>query len=149
MRESRSADAVDKLVRAVGGKFNGPNFDIWRRTAQSVISMRQPEVAYIIEGQKCSEHIKIQQQGRIPTRRSQAITRSRGQQQQGTEDDTAAGDEDEDREGEQQGDQISTPTSSATARSSRQVPATTAVPTSILWSMGLDIVNAEEIKAWH
>ena len=40
-------------------------------------------------------------------------------------------------------------TSSATARSSQQGPATTAVPTSIVWSMGSEIVNAEELKAWH
>ena len=106
-------------------------------------------MAYIIEGQKCSEQIKIQQRGKTPTRQSPAITRSRGQQQ-GTEDDTPARDEDEDQEAEQQGEhQGSTPTSSATARSSQQVPATTAVPTSILWSMGSDIENAEEIKAWH
>ena len=109
--------------------------------------MRHPEVTYIIEGQKCPKKNKIQQRGRTPTRQSPAITRSRGQQQ-GTEDDTPARDEDEDQEAEQQGEhQGSTPTSSATARSSQQVPATTAVPTSILWSIGSDIVNAEEIKA--
>ena len=111
--------------------------------------MCHPEVAYIIEGQKCSEQIKIQQRGRTPTRQSPAI-RSRGQPQQGTEDDTPARDEGEDQEGEQQREhQGSTPTSSATARSSQQVPATAAVPTSILWSIGSDIVNPEEIKAWH
>ena len=60
MEESKSANIVDKLVRAVGGKFNGLNFDMWRRTAQSVTSMRRPEVAYIFEGQKCPEQIKIQ-----------------------------------------------------------------------------------------
>ena len=106
-------------------------------------------MAYIIEGQKCSEQIKIQQRGKTPTRQSPAITRSRGQQQ-GTEDDTPARDDDEDQEGEQQGEhQGSTPNSSATARSSQQVPATTAVLTSILWSMGSDIANAKKMKAWH
>ena len=64
MGQSKSADAVDKLVRAVGGKFNGLSVDIWRRTAQSVIRMRHPEVAHIIKGQKCPERIKIQQRGR-------------------------------------------------------------------------------------
>ena len=141
---------MDKLVRVVGGKFNGLNCDIWKRTAQSVISMRHLEVAYIIEGQKCPQQIKIQQRGRTPTRQSPATTRSRGQQQHGTEDNTPARNEDEDQEGEQQGEhQGSTPTSSATARSSELVPATAAVPTSLLWSMGSDIVNAEEIKASH
>ena len=55
MGESKSADVVDKLVKAVGGKFNGLNSHIWRRTAQSVISMRHPAVAYIIEEQECPE----------------------------------------------------------------------------------------------
>ena len=107
--------------------------------------MSHPELAYIIEGQKCSEHIKIQQQGRIPTRRSQAITRSRGQQH-GTEDDTPARDEDEDQDREQQGEHQDSTPSSATARSSQLVPATAAVPRSILWSIDSDIVNVEEIK---
>ena len=48
MGQSKSADDVDKLIRAVGSKFNGLNFDIWRKTARSVISMGHPEVAYII-----------------------------------------------------------------------------------------------------
>ena len=87
-----------------------------------------------------SRTIKIQQGGRTPTRQSPAMTRSRGQQQ-GTEDDR---DEDEDQEGEQQGEhQGSTSTSSATARSSQLVPTTAPVPTSLLWSMGSDIVNSE------
>ena len=54
-----STDVVDKLVRAVSGKFNDLNFDIWRRTAQSAISRRHPDVAYIIAGQKCPEEIKF------------------------------------------------------------------------------------------
>ena len=43
MGESKSADIVDKLVRTVGGKFNGLNFEIWRRTAQSVITCATPK----------------------------------------------------------------------------------------------------------
>ena len=85
--------------------------------AQSVIIMRHPEVAYIIEGQKYPEQTKIQQRGRTPRRQSPTITRSRGQQR-GTGDDTPARDEDEDQERERQEDhQGSTPTFSATARS--------------------------------
>ena len=48
MGDSKSAHVVDKLVRVVGIKFTGLNFDIWRCMAQSVISMRHSEVAYII-----------------------------------------------------------------------------------------------------
>ena len=54
MGESKSADVVDKLVRAVGGKFNGLN-STYGEGGQSVISVRHPEVACIIEGQKCPE----------------------------------------------------------------------------------------------
>ena len=71
--------------------------------AQSVIIMRHPEVAYIIEGQKCLEQIKIQQRGKTPTLQSPAITRSR-EQQQDPEGDTPARDEDEDQKGEQKGE---------------------------------------------
>ena len=109
--------------------------------------MRHPEVEYVIEGQKCPEQNKIQQRGRTLTRQSPAITRNRGLQQQGREDDTPARNEDGAEGGEQQQEhQGSTPTFSATARFSQIVPATAAVHTSILWAIGSDLVNAEEIK---
>ena len=107
--------------------------------------MSHPELAYIIEGQKCLEQIKIQQRGKTPTLQSPAITRSR-EQQQDPEGDTPARDEDEDQDREQQGEHQDSTPSSATARSSQLVPATAAVPRSILWSIDSDIVNVEEIK---
>ena len=147
MGESKAADIVDKLVRAVRGKFNGLDFDICRRTAQHA-PPRSGE--YYRREKRSRTNLVIQQRGRTPTCQSPAITISRGQQQQGSGDDTPTRDEDEDQEGEQHGKHHGfTPTSSATARFSQRIPATTAVPTSILWSMGSDIENAEEIKAWH
>ena len=47
---TKAADTVDKLVRAVNGKFNGHTFDVWERTAQSVISMRHSGISDILEG---------------------------------------------------------------------------------------------------
>ena len=64
MGESESADVVDKLVRAIGSKFNGLNLGIWRRTAQSVISMRHPEVAYILKGKNVPNKLKFNNEER-------------------------------------------------------------------------------------
>ena len=129
MGESKSADVVDKLVRAVGGKFNGLKFNIWRRTAQSVISMRHPEVAYIIDGQQCPKQMKVQSRGRIPSRTTPATTRSRGQQP-GTEDVTPAEAHDEDQEGKQTGEhQESTPPSSATYSYSKVFTSSSSITT--------------------
>ena len=64
MGESESADVVDKLVRAIGSKINGLNLGIWRRTAQSVISMRHPEVAYILKGKNVPNKLKFNNEER-------------------------------------------------------------------------------------
>ena len=47
--------AVDKLVRALNGQFNGLKFDVWKRKAQSVISMRHAGISYILEGRPWPE----------------------------------------------------------------------------------------------
>ena len=100
----KSADIVDKLVSAVGGKFNGLKFDAWRRTAQSVISMRHPEVAYIFDGQRCPIN-KSSIKGKGPKQNDTGNTRSRGQQP-GTEEVTPAEAHDEDREKESKQESI-------------------------------------------
>ena len=46
---------LDKLVRALNGKFNGLKFYVWKRTAQSVISMRHAGISDILEGRPCLE----------------------------------------------------------------------------------------------
>ena len=56
MGESMKADdALDKLVRALTDKFNGLKFDIWKRTAQSVIRMRHAGISDMLEGRPCPE----------------------------------------------------------------------------------------------
>ena len=56
MREStKAAGAVDKLARAVGGKFTGLKFDVRKRTGRSVISMRHSGISDIPEGRPCPE----------------------------------------------------------------------------------------------
>lgn len=85
MGEPKSANAPDKLVRAVGGKFNSLVFGVYREERQSVVSIRHPEVACTIERQKCLEQkLKLMNEGIALTLRSSAIPKRRGQQQQGT-----------------------------------------------------------------
>ena len=52
---TKAGDAVDKLVRALNGKFNGLTFDGWKRTAQSVIGLRHAGISDILEGRPCLE----------------------------------------------------------------------------------------------
>ena len=61
--ESKLPDVVDELVRAVGGTLNGLKIGVRRRTAQPVMTMRHPEVAYIIEERKRPEDKKFQLRG--------------------------------------------------------------------------------------
>ena len=56
MREfTKAGDAVAKLGRALTGKFNGLGFDVWERTAQSVMSMRHARISDILVGRPCPE----------------------------------------------------------------------------------------------
>ena len=52
---TKAGDAVDKLVRAINGKFNGLKFDVWKPTAQSVIIVRHAGISDILEGRPCPE----------------------------------------------------------------------------------------------
>ena len=60
---TKAGDAVDKLIRALNGKFNWLKFDVWKCTAQSVISMRHAEISDILEGRPCAKPKSI---GRRP-----------------------------------------------------------------------------------
>ena len=74
---TKAADAVDKLVRAVGGKFTGLKYDVWKRTAESVISIRHSGISDILEGRPCPEPDYIHPYPSSTTRRpSRAVTRS-------------------------------------------------------------------------
>ena len=56
MGESTKADyAVDKPVQALNAKINGLKFDVWKRTAQSVIKLRHAGISDILEGRPCPE----------------------------------------------------------------------------------------------
>ena len=71
---TNAAGAVDKLVRAVGGKFNGTGFDLWCRTAKSVMGMRHTGISDILDGRPCPEPIFAQPpRGRSTTRRTSPI----------------------------------------------------------------------------
>ena len=74
---TKAGDAVDKLVRALNGKFNGLKFDVWKRTAQSVISMRHAGISDILEGRPCPEpELVSPRPSSRRSRPSRAVTRS-------------------------------------------------------------------------
>ena len=78
MAESTKAgDAVDKLDRDLNGKLYGLKFDVWKRTAQSVISMRHAGISDILEGRPCTEpELASPRPSSRRSRRSRAVTRS-------------------------------------------------------------------------
>ena len=74
---TKAGNAVDELVRALNGKFNGRKFDIWKRKTQFVISMRHAGISDILEGRPCPEPELVSP--RPSSRRSRplrAVTRS-------------------------------------------------------------------------
>ena len=74
---TKTGDAVDKLVRALNGKFNGLKFDVWKRTAQSVISMRHAGISDILEGRPCpGPKLTSPRPSSRRSRPSRAVTRS-------------------------------------------------------------------------
>ena len=74
---TNAADEVDKVVKSVGGKFNGLMYDIGKRTAQSVISMRHSVVSEILDGRPCSEPVHIRPRTISATSRpTRAVTRN-------------------------------------------------------------------------
>lgn len=74
---TKAADAVDKLVRAVGGNFTEIKYDMWEHTRQSVISMRPSGISDILEGRPCPEPDYIHPHASSTRRRrSRAVARS-------------------------------------------------------------------------
>ena len=74
---TKAGDAVDKLVRALNGKFNGLKFDAWKRTAQSVINWSHTEICDILEGRPCPEPKVISPRpSSIRSTPSRAVTRT-------------------------------------------------------------------------
>ena len=74
---TKAGDVVDKPVRALNGKFNGLKFDVWKRMAQSVISLRHAGIFDILEGRPCPEpKIVSPRPSSIRSRPLRAVTRS-------------------------------------------------------------------------
>ena len=148
MGESTIAgDAVDKLVRALNGKFSGLKLDVWKRTAQSVISMRHAGISDILEGRPCpdSELISPRPSSR-KSRPSQAVTRS----QAADETDTQSGETPPADTAEYvQPDAGSTPMDTAHLIPSSSGYYTLPTVTSVLWATDDNISNLEDIKHWH
>ena len=68
---------MDKLVRALYGKFNGIKFDVWKRTAQSVVIMRHAGISDVLEGRPCPEPKLFRPRpSSIRSRPPRAVTRS-------------------------------------------------------------------------
>ena len=83
---TKAGDAVDKLVRALSGKFNEPKFDVWKRTDQSVICMCHAGISDNLEGRPCLEPKLISPRpSSRRSRPSRAITRSQAADDTGTQ----------------------------------------------------------------
>ena len=144
---TKAGDAVDKLVRALNGKFNGLKFDVWKRTAQSVISMRHAGISDILEGRPCPEPELISPRpSSRRSRLSRAVTRSQAADKTGTQSgETPPADTAENV----QPDAGSTPMDTAHLLPSSSGYSTLPAATSVLWPTDGNISNLEDIKHWH
>ena len=136
---TEAGDAVDKLVRALYGKFNGLKFDVWKRTAQSVTSMRHAEISDILEGRPCPEPELISPRpSSRRTRPSRAVTR----RQATDETDTQSGETPPaDTTENVQPDAGSTPVDTAHLLPSSSGYSTLPAATSALWATDDNISN--------
>ena len=134
---------MDKLVGAVGGNFNGLEYDVWKRTAQSVISMRHSGVSDVLEGRPCPEPVYIRPRTLFATgRRARAVTRSQIVGESATQ--IGAGEPppaNHDTEGQ--------PAASSLDQETSVQPASSSITSSFLWSVGDNISNYDEVHAWH
>ena len=144
---TKAGDAVDKLVRALNGKFIGLKFDVWKRTAQSVTSTRHAGTSDILERRPCSEPKLISPRpSSMRSRTSRAVTRS----QAADETDTQSGKTPPAETAENvQPDAGSTPVDTAHPLPSSSGSATLPAATSVLCATDDNISNLEDIKNWH
>ena len=149
MGESTKAgdDAVEKLVRALDGKVNGLKFDVWKRTAQSVISMRHTGIIDMLEGRPCPDpKLTNPCPSSIRSRPSRSVTRSQAADETGTQSgDTHLAETAENV----QPDVGNTPVDTAHLLSSSSVYFTPPAATSVLWATDDNISNLEDINYWH
>ena len=140
---------MDKLVRALNGKFNGLKCDVWKHTDQSVKSMRHAGISDILEGRLYPEPKQISP---LPSSRknrlSQAVTRSQAAdktcaQSGGTRPTQTAENV--------QPDAGSKPVDTAhlLPSSSGYSTLTAATTTSVLRATDDNISNFEDSKNWH
>ena len=144
---TKTDDAVDKLVRALNGKFKGLKFDVWKRTAQSVISIRRGGISDILEGRPCPEPKQISpRQSSVRSRPSRAVTRS----QAADETDTQSGKTPPAGTSENvQPDAWSTSVDTAHLLPSSSGYSTLPAATSVFRATDDNISNLEDIKRWH
>ena len=144
---TKSGDAVDKLVSALNGKFNGLKFDVWKRAAQSVIGMRHAGISDTLEGRPCPEPTQISLlPSSIRCRPSRAVTRS----QAADETDTQPGETPLAETAEiLQSDAGSTPVDTAHLLPSSSGYSTLSAATSVLWATDDEILTLEDTKNWH
>ena len=148
MRESKKAgDAIDKLVRALNDTFNGLEFDVWKLTAQPVISIRHAGISDILEGRPCPEPKLISP--RLSSRKSRpsrSVTRSQAADETDTQPrETPPADTAENV----QPDAGSTPVDTAHPQKLSSGYSTLPAATSVLWATDDNISNLEDIKHWH
>ena len=146
-KSTKAGDAVDKLVRALNGVFNGLKFDVWKRTGQSVISMRHAGTSDILEGRPCPEPKLISPRPpSIRSKPSRALTRS----QAADETDTQSGETPSVETAENvQLNAGSTPVDTVHLLPSSSGYSTLPAATSVLWATDDNISNLEDIKNWH
>ena len=144
---TKAGDAVGKLVRALNGKFNGLKFDVWKRTAQSVISMRHAGISDILEGRPCPEpELVSPRPSSRKNRHSRAVTRS----QAADETDIQSGEAPPADTAENvQPDAGSTPVDTAHLPPSSSGYSTLPVAASVSWATDDNISTLEDIKHWH
>ena len=144
---TKAGDAVDRLVRALNGKFNGLKFDVKKRTAQSVISMRHAGISDILEGRPCREpELVSPRPSSRKSRPSRAVTPS----QAADETDIQSGETPPADTAENvQPDTGSTPVDTVHLPPSSSGHSTLPAATSVLWTTDDNISNLEDIKHWH
>ena len=141
------AVALDKLVKALDGKYNGLKFDVWKRTAQSVICMRHADISDILEWSPCPKPKLISPcpySKRV--RPSRAVTRS----QAADETDTQSGKTPSPETAQNvQPDAGITPVDTAHLLPLSSGFSTLLTAKSVSWATNDNISNLKDFENWH
>ena len=141
---TKTGDAVDNLVRALNGKFNGLKVDGWKRTARSVISMRHAGISDILKGRPCPEPELV---GLRPSCRRSRPSRAVPRSQAADETTIQSGETPQADTAENvQPDAGSTPVVTAHLPPPSSGYSTLPAATSVLWATDDNISNLEDIK---